>query len=91
MRGWKIKLIFLLIVYFAGFATAIYYFVPVSDEQTSELCGTDSVFSDVKSDEFARSFNSGLHKCVDFGKDAVCRVYKVIKQKLEERQVQNEG
>ena len=91
MRGWKIKLIFLLIVYFAGFATAIYYFVPVSDEQTSETCERNSVFSDVKSDEFAKSFNSGLHKCIDFGKDAVCRVCRVVKQKLDERQQQSDG
>jgi hypothetical protein len=26
--GWRCKLIFLLIIYFAGFATAVYYFAP---------------------------------------------------------------
>jgi len=91
MRGWRIKLIFLLIVYFAGFATAIYCFTPAPSDQTSETSGKSLALSDMKTDEFARSFNAGMHKCIDFGKDAACRVGKILKQKLEERQNQNES
>lgn len=34
--GWRSKLLFLLIVYFAGFATAIYYIVP---SESKASCG----------------------------------------------------
>lgn len=91
MRGWRIKLIFLLIVYFAGFATAIYCLAPVSEDQTSKTCERSLAFSALKSDEFAKSFNAGMHKCIDFGRDAAYRVAKVLKQKFEERQNQSEG
>lgn len=91
MRGWRIKLIFLLMVYFAGFATAIYCIAPVPENQTSETCERSFAFSAVKSDEFAKSFNSGMHKCIDFGKDAALRVGKILKEKLDERQLEAEG
>ncbi len=91
MRGWRIKLIFLLIVYFAGFATAIYCIAPVPENQTSETRERSFAFSAVKSDEFAKSFNSGMHKCIDFGKDTALRVGKILKEKIEERQLQSEG
>ena len=86
MGGWRIKLIFLLIVYFAGFATAIYCLAPVPGEQTCQSCEKSFAYSALKSDEFAQSFNSGMHKCIDFGKDAALRVSRFIKQKLDERQ-----
>ncbi len=91
MRGWRIKLIFLLMVYFAGFATAIYCIAPVPENRTSETRERSFAFSAVKSDEFAKSFNSGMHKCIDFGKDAAMRVGKILKEKIEERQLQSEG
>jgi len=91
MRGWRIKLIFLLIVYFAGFATAIYCFGPAPEGQASGTSERSFVFSSLKSDEFAKSFNTGMHKCIDFGKDAALRVGEILKQKLEERRNQSEG
>ena len=91
MRGWRIKLVFLLIVYFGGFATAIYTLAPVQanasqskmTEQKSSLYPTT-----FKSDEFIKSLNSGLHKCIEFGKEAALRTAKLIKQKIEQRQLQ---
>jgi len=85
MGGWKTKFVFLLIVYFAGFATGIYCLAPVPEDQadsTAERSFTHSVF---KSDEFALSFNSGLHKAVDFSKDALSKAGEFIKEKLDER------
>ena len=82
MRGWRGKIIFLLVVYFAGFATAIYCLAPVPENRTGEKGFAHSAF---KSDEFAKSFNAGLHKCVDFGKGAACHAGKFMKQKLDER------
>jgi len=79
MRGWRIKFIFLLIVYFAGFATAIYTLAPVPENKANTSANSlfsrsktagekSSVFSALKSDDFAKSFNSGIHKCIEFGK-----------------------
>ena len=86
MRGWRGKFIFLLIVYFAGFATAIYCLVPVPENQIGQPCEKSFVNSVFKSDEFAQSFNTGMHKCIDFGKAAALRAGRFIKQKLDERQ-----
>lgn len=91
MRGWRIKFIFLLMVYFAGFATAIYCFAPVSENQSIKFDEKSFAFSALKSDEFAKSFNSGMHKCIDLGKEAALRAAKIIKEKLDERQLQSDG
>jgi len=85
MGGWRTKLIFLLIVYFAGFATAIYCLAPVPENQASQLGEKSFANSALKSDEFARSFNAGMHKCIDFGKDTAQRVSTFLKQKLDDR------
>ncbi len=91
MRGWRIKFIFLLMVYFAGFATAIYCIAPVPENQSSKSCEKSFAFSALKSDEFAKSFNSGMHKCIAFSKEAALRAVKILKQKLDERQQQSDG
>lgn len=85
MRGWRIKLIFLLMVYFAGFATGIYTLAPTPEDRSCSQDMKDFSFSALKSDEFAQSFNKGMHKCLDFGKYAAVRAGKFIKQKLDER------
>jgi len=92
MRSWRIKFLFLLIVYFAGFATAIYCLTPVPEDQACESDDEKSFLdSALKSDEFAKSFNTGMHKCIDFGKNAASRTAKFVKQKLDERQLQTDG
>ena len=88
MRTWRSKLISLLIVYFAGFATAIYCLAPAPDNYSSQNVEKNFAFSALKSDEFAQSFNSAMHKCLDLSKDAALRVAQLIKQKLDERQQQ---
>ena len=89
MRGWRIKFVFLLVVYFAGFATAVYCLAPVPENRARRLYDEKSfVYSALKSDEFAKSFNTGMHKCIDFSKDAAGHVGELIKQKLDERQLQ---
>ena len=91
MRGWRIKLVFLLIVYFAGFATAIYCLAPAPENQATQTSEKSFAFSAIKSDEFAKSFNAGMHKCIDFSKDAALRVGKILKQKIDERQQKADG
>ena len=84
--GWRSKFVFLLIVYFAGFATAIYCLAPVPDNQVSQTGEKTLVYSAFRSDEFAQSFNAGMHKCIDFGKDFAWRTGEFVKQKIDERQ-----
>lgn len=75
--GFRSKMLLLLIVYFAGFATAMYTLgpKPVSGEiqtvATEEKPGID--LESFKNGEFAASFNKGLHKCLAFGKDAAVK------------------
>jgi hypothetical protein len=76
----------MLIVYFAGFATAIYTLAPVPENQAGQFHDNSVKYSAFKSDEFAQSFNTGMHKCLDFSKDFACRMGKYIKQKFDERQ-----
>ncbi|MHC4648884.1 MAG: hypothetical protein ACYTBJ_25810 [Planctomycetota bacterium] len=82
MGGWRGKLIFLLIVYFAGFATAIYCLAPAPENGSGQKGFAHSVF---KSDKFAQSFNVEMHKCLDFARDAARRTGELVKQKLDDR------
>jgi hypothetical protein len=102
MRGWRIKFVFLLIVYFAGFATAIYALAPVDEKKTTKASVTsffsrntteenEGVFSAFKSDDFAKSLSTGMHKCVDFGKEAAWRTGKFIKRKIEQKHLRDDS
>jgi hypothetical protein len=84
MGGWRSKIIFLLIVYFAGFASAIYCLAPVPENGSHRSIEKGFGYSALKSDEFAHSFNSGLHKCLDLAKDAARQAGKFMKQRLDE-------
>jgi len=86
MGGWRSKIIFVLVVYFAGFATAIYCLAPVPENHGGNSDQNSYVHSVFKSDDFATSFNSGMHKCLDFTKDAAGRAGKFVKQKLDDRE-----
>jgi hypothetical protein len=81
MRSWRNKLIFLLVVYFAGFATAIYCLAPVTDKQSGHHYDKGFPHSAVKSDEFAKSFNVKMREYLDYGKDAAHRAGAYLKQK----------
>jgi hypothetical protein len=82
MHSWRSKIIFLLIVYFAGFVTGIYCLAPVPEGQGDVETRDSFVHSVIKSDEFAKSLNSGVHKCIAFGKDAAQRAGEYIKEKM---------
>ena len=83
--GWRGKLICLLIVYCAGFATAIYYFAPVSPTQDAVCDSKDFPQTDAKSDQFAESLNVTLHKGVHYTKEAASRTAEYLKQKASEK------
>ena len=89
MGGWRSKIIFLLVVYFAGFASAIYCLAPVPEKYAASPAEESFVHSLFKSDDFAQSFNSGMHKCLDFAKNAAQQAGKFAKQKMDERQTKS--
>ena len=90
MRGWRSKFIFMLIVFFAGFATAIYILAPVPEGQDGQQEAKGLLDSTVKSGDFVQSFNAGLHKAVNFSKDAAQRTAKFLK-KINEGQQKSTG
>lgn len=94
MGGWKSKFIFLLIIYFAGYATAVYTLTPAPENATRTL-EKSSLCSMPEKGEFLQKFNEGLCKCLHFlkevTKDAASRLSQYIKQKLEERRLQTDG
>ncbi len=89
VSGWRSKLIFLLIVYFAGFATAIYTLAPAPGNSRQFTLGAlvpsgSGQTKRITSEQFVESFNAGMHKAVDFGKAAALRTGKLIKGKLKD-------
>ncbi|MBN2137430.1 MAG: hypothetical protein JW720_06465 [Sedimentisphaerales bacterium] len=91
MRGWRSKFIFILIVYFAGFATAIYILAPTPEGYSKEPGGKRLFGTNIKTEQIVASVNSGMHKAVEMGKDAACKAAKFIKDKINEEQPQSNG
>jgi hypothetical protein len=88
IRGLRHKLIFLLVVYFAGFATAIYCLAPVPQNTDNRAIDKSFAHSVLKSDEFATAFSEGLHKVIDFSKSAALRAADIIKEEYKQRKAQ---
>jgi hypothetical protein len=90
---WRNKLFFTLVVYFTGFATAIYVLVPVNAqaaEVREKTLGT--VYSERKfnSQAFAQKTSNGLHKFISFAEDKASEVKRRVKAKLTEGQGDSE-
>ena len=84
MRGWRSRLIFTFIVYFAGFATAIYFLAPPPDGETAGFTKAGVPHANFDSREFVQSFNTGMRKCLEFGKEAAQRTAKLVREKVKE-------
>ena len=87
MKGWRSKLVLMFILYFAGFATAVYMLAPQPETEQGQNTtqeGIQSKFANFDSQEFIKSFNSGLHKSVGLGKEAALHLSKYIKNKAED-------
>ena len=84
MKGWRTRFIFTLIVYFAGFATAIYMLAPTPEGVNDKSFSSTSAFSKFDSEEFVKTFNLGIHKCLAFGKVAAIHTAEFLKEKFEE-------
>ncbi len=84
MRGWRSRFVFTLIVYFAGFASAIYTLAPAPKGEAARRPRDGEPSAKFNSGEFVESFNSGMHKCLAFGKEAAQRTAKLVKEKVKE-------
>ena len=84
MKGWRSRFIFTLVVFFAGFATAIYTLAPAPEGKVIEHSSRNSPESKFNSEEFVENFNTGMHKCLEFGKEAAMRTGKLLREKLKE-------
>ena len=83
MRGWRNKFIFTLMVFFAGFATAIYTLAPAPEDEIAARSDKDTPQANFNSEEFVEGFNTGMHKCLELGKEAAVRTGKLVKEKIK--------
>jgi hypothetical protein len=76
MLGWRRKIVKFLVIYFAGFATAIYAIVPGSADNQQDLSAGGSngsfIASFLKSDDFAISFREQIDRSFELGKTIMC-------------------
>ena len=82
-----------MIIYCAGFASAIYTLAPTPESSgKASLRGfvrPSEKSSRITKAEFVDSFNTGMHKCVDFGKEAAQKTANYIKEKAKEKELIN--
>lgn len=84
--GWRVKIIFVLMVYFSGFASAIYWLAP--NPETSQ--GSSSRFrlsnGEYSKEDLTQKMNSGMHKAMGLSREAAEQAGKLIQQKIIEYQ-----
>jgi hypothetical protein len=81
--GWRTKFVFVLIVYCAGFATAVYCLAPTPEPGEGPPLQLAKLPTTFKSEELVRSVSSGIHKCVDLSKEAAEELAKRIQNEIE--------
>ena len=87
MKGWRSRFIFTLLVFFAGFATAIHTLAPAPEDKaaaTERRSVKNSPESKFNPEEFVENFNTGMHKALEFGKEAAMRTGKLLREKVKE-------
>lgn len=83
MSRWRSKLFFILIVYFAGFATAVYFLAPVDEEMTaSGSSGESYMHRQFDTEQFAKATSMRLHEFFSFAGDKASEVSGLVKEKL---------
>ncbi len=88
MRRWRRTILFTLIVYFAGFATAIYALAPVADAEphsrAAQVKTRNHSDTGSKSEQFASAFNSHMRKCLSVAEEQAEKIGEFINAKLAE-------
>jgi hypothetical protein len=81
MGRWRAKFVTTLVVYGAGFLTAIYFMGPGPESSADVFKLPEGTSFD--RERLLRKVNSGLHSCVDLGKEAANHVAVVIREYRE--------
>jgi hypothetical protein len=84
----RAKLIIILIVYCAGFGTAVYMMQPTPTDNKAINIDQKVQMGSVTSQKFLDAVNINMHKCFDLCKKASVQTGKLIKEKLDERKTQ---
>jgi len=86
------KFLLALIIFFAGFATAIYTLAPsYAEAGGSKKTEIHSRKVSNKSGDFALKFNSGMRKCISFAEEKAVEIGQTVKARLSERYEDREG
>jgi hypothetical protein len=57
---------------------------PTPKSETTQKSKKSAPREQFDSQEFVASFNTGMHKCLEFGKEAAQRTAKLVKEKVKE-------
>jgi hypothetical protein len=83
MFKWRSKLLFMLVVYFAGFATAVYFLAPVDEDMTASVNSDESyIHRQFDTEKFAKTTSVRLHEFISFAGDKASGVSELLKEKL---------
>ncbi len=87
---WRSKLLLALIIYFAGFATAIYYLAPDDDKTNAGArktggFGFGSQVSESKSGDFGKIAGASMRKFVAFAEEKAIELGEIIRRELAEQ------
>ena len=84
MRGWRSKMLFILIVYFAGFATAIYTLAPSGANASTGYVSAEGDGPSVNADEIVTKVKTGMTKFISIAEEKISQAGTVIKEKMAE-------
>ena len=94
MSRWRLKLLLTLIVYFAGFATAIYALAPAESRNMTFNPEASTVEGSVQagftSEKFKSFVDTGMKKAFSFAEEKSIVVCKLLKDKLAEQRQSSE-
>ncbi len=88
---WRSKLLLALIIYFAGFATAVYYLAPADANANADGIkagfgfGSQASVSEAKSGEFGKIAGASMRKFVTFAEEKAVQLGEIIKKELAEQ------
>ena len=88
MHRWRSKLLMALIIYFAGFVSAIYALAPAPDKKgdgKARQSNESSSQAASKSERLALAVNSGMRKCISFAEEKTVAAREFAKAELARR------
>jgi hypothetical protein len=90
MRSWRSRLLGTLIVYAAGFATAVYALAPAESAGATQKPGTKATAQadawKARSEQYAKAAGVGLRQFVSFAEEKAVQASEALQKKLAEKQ-----